>query len=549
MKFNFFIKHTAIVITIVVLFFSCKTNVKGDWRLNVIHSIEDDVSIVGSVDFLKLIEKSAIMDSEYMPDEYKGMMSMYVQNTLQSENLGFQIEGNNYFVVANDEKGLVKYIFFMADVLNEDKMAKNLKFLVGGAKDKEKYTYLTTNEGIVLGWDQSNLIGLMKGEGYTESNISSKSLLEKLLDSRSNLSNKQDGLAEFLNRKDDVNAFIYLDAYTKMASSIAGLTINNNSNTNSTGDRVVGSLNFLNGSTELNVDLKTDENTNYAIFKDSLLDEKYFNYLSNNEKLIAFFLGNLNLDALVNNPIFKQQFSDLYTQLGFLLSTFDLEVTDLSKMFTGEYALSVLDFESSLSSSEEAIFDAFGNPDDDFFDDASEEEFYNYLDNYDSQNSSFSTAFLLSIGLTDSSSVSKLIEKYNLDSLSQEIIPLNVDLSMLVKENILFISSSNNVLNTLRDKGKLSTYSHANSVKLPAYGFVNTDTNRIPDLFKKYLVNEYGNSILEIFTLLNSVEFNSTNSSAVFELSINDKNNNSLKVLIDGILSELSKNMPIEAFI
>ena len=549
MKFNSFIKHTAIVITIVILFFSCKTNVKGDWRLNVIHSIEDDVSIVGSVDFLKLIEKSAIMDSEYMPDEYKGMMSMYVQNTLQSENLGFQIEGNNYFVVANDEKGLVKYIFFMADVLNEDKMAKNLKFLVGGAKDKEKYTYLTTNEGIVLGWDQSNLIGLMKGEGYTESNISSKSLLEKLLDSRSNLSNKQDGLAEFLNRKDDVNAFIYLDAYTKMAASIAGLTINNNSNTNSTGDRVVGSLNFLNGSTVLNVDLKTDENTNYAIFKDSLLDEKYFNYLSNNEKLIAFFLGNLNLDALVNNPIFKQQFSDLYTQLGFLLSTFDLEVTDLSKMFTGEYALSVLDFESSLSSSEEAIFDAFGNPDDDFFDDASEEEFYNYLDNYDSQNSSFSTAFLLSIGLTDSSSVSKLIEKYNLDSLSQEIIPLNVDLSMLVKENILFISSSNNVLNTLRGNGKLSTYSHANSVKSPAYGFVNTDTNRIPDLFKKHLVNEYGDSILEIFTLLNSVEFNSTNSSAVFELSINDKNNNSLKVLIDGILSELSKNMPIEAFI
>ena len=79
-----FFKSIVAIALIVALFSSCQKNIEGNWKVNVIHALEEDPSIVASVDFLKLINKSAILDSDYIPDQYKGMMAMYVQNTLQS---------------------------------------------------------------------------------------------------------------------------------------------------------------------------------------------------------------------------------------------------------------------------------------------------------------------------------------------------------------------------------------------------------------------------------------------------------------------------------
>ena len=140
------ILKTVIFSIVTILFMtSCQDDSKTNWKANVINSVEGDVAVVGSVDIMNILNKSDIMNSEFLPDEYKGMMNMYVLNTLKSENLGFKIEGNNHVVMVVNEAGEFDYVFFMADVIDEKKMSKNLKFLIGGNKEVKDYNYLTTS--------------------------------------------------------------------------------------------------------------------------------------------------------------------------------------------------------------------------------------------------------------------------------------------------------------------------------------------------------------------------------------------------------------------
>jgi hypothetical protein len=144
LQFKFIIKPLFFTIFSILILASCQKEVQNNWKSNVINAVEGDVAIVASIDFMNVIKKSDLMNSEFLPNKYKGMMNMYVLNTLQSENLGFKIEGNNHVVLVTNQAGEFDYVFFMADVLNEKKMSKNLKFLIGGKKENKDYKYLTT---------------------------------------------------------------------------------------------------------------------------------------------------------------------------------------------------------------------------------------------------------------------------------------------------------------------------------------------------------------------------------------------------------------------
>ena len=539
-----FFKSIVTIVLILVLFSSCQKNIEGNWKVNVIHALKEDPSIVASVDFLKLINKSAILDSDYIPDQYKGMMAMYVQNTLNSENLGFQVEGNNHFVVALDSMGIVKYVFFMADVLDEQKMSKSLKFLIGGAKDVDDYNFLSTTQGVVFGWDKNHLIGLMKGPDINDLNFSSKKTLKKLLDSKSISSEKQDGLEDFLEREDDANAFIYLNAYSKMVASISGINYTSKGDSNFS-EKIITALNFLEGKIELSADLISDEKNKIVLFKDKPLNSTFFDYLTSNGKLISFFFGNFNLDALVNNSTLRNQYADLYAELDLFLVPFDLQLTDLSNIFTGECSFSLLDIEFN-SDNIENQFDPFGDQDDGFFDDVSEDEFYDYLDNYDDLKSTYSFSYLLSFSLIDSSAIMDLLNTNNPDFSKGNVYPINEEMSALVKNNVLFLSSNELILSIINQKGRLTTFPKTSEFATPAYGHIVTDTSHLPNSFKKYLENEFGNSTTEILLLFKSIEYKADNTNASFEITFENEKENSLKFLLETILQEFSKNTPFE---
>ena len=528
---------------------SCQNNSKNNWKANVINSVEGDVAVVGSIDIMNILNKSDIMNSEFLPEEYKGMMNMYVLNTLKSENLGFKIEGNNHVVVVVNETGEFDYVFFMADVLDEKKMSKNLKFLIGGSKEVKDYNYLTTSEGVVIAWDEKNVIGLLQNPKNKKS-TNSISILSKLLDSRDDNSIKSsEDLTDFLERKDDINAFVYSDVYSKMTLSLSGMG-NDKFNSLDFKDRnVVFSGNINNGNIlfESSFDSPNQDNE-LRPFMEKPINSDYLNYLSNNGQLLAFFLANINIEGIVKSPELILQFGQVFKELEILLKQFDLNLEDISNTITGEMSFSILDLNTNFDASAD-ISDAFGSNDDDFFNDLSEDEFYEFYDNYDNQNSETTPKMLLSLGIKNKNSIVNLFKKFNYEVSENVIVNLDNQISFLLKDKTLFIGSPESLLVLLNENGKLIKYNPINEIDTPIYGFINTDTMLIPNNFRNQIDDEFGAAYMNLLSEIKYVEFKSTVSSGRLEIVMDNKQDNALKVLVNSILKSFSNNVPIESFI
>ena len=528
---------------------SCQNNSKNNWKANVINSVEGDVAVVGSIDIMNILNKSDIMNSEFLPEEYKGMMNMYVLNTLKSENLGFKIEGNNHVVVVVNETGEFDYVFFMADVLDEKKMSKNLKFLIGGSKEVKDYNYLTTSEGVVIAWDEKNVIGLLQNPKNKKS-TNSISILSKLLDSRDDNSIKSsEDLTDFLERKDDINAFVYSDVYSKMTLSLSGMG-NDKFNSLDFKDRnVVFSGNINNGNIlfESSFDSPNQDNE-LRPFMEKPINSDYLNYLSNNGQLLAFFLANINIEGIVKSPELILQFGQVFKELEKSLKQFDLNLEDISNTITGEMSFSILDLNTNFDASAD-ISDAFGSNDDDFFNDLSEDEFYEFYDNYDNQNSETTPKMLLSLGIKNKNSIVNLFKKFNYEVSENVIVNLDNQISFLLKDKTLFIGSPESLLVLLNENGKLIKYNPINEIDTPIYGFINTDTMLIPNNFRNQIDDEFGAAYMNLLSEIKYVEFKSTVSSGRLEIVMDNKQENALKVLVNSILKSFSNNVPIESFI
>ena len=528
---------------------SCQNNSKNNWKANVINSVEGDVAVVGSIDIMNILNKSDIMNSEFLPEEYKGMMNMYVLNTLKSENLGFKIEGNNHVVVVVNETGEFDYVFFMADVLDEKKMSKNLKFLIGGSKEVKDYNYLTTSEGVVIAWDEKNVIGLLQTPKNKKS-TNSISILSKLLDSRDDNSIKSsEDLTDFLERKDDINAFVYSDVYSKMTLSLSGMG-NDKFNSLDFKDRnVVFSGNINNGNIlfESSFDSPNQDNE-LRPFMEKPINSNYLNYLSNNGQLLAFFLANINIEGIVKSPELILQFGQVFKELEKSLKQFDLNLEDISNTITGEMSFSILDLNTNFDASAD-ISDAFGSNDDDFFNDLSEDEFYEFYDNYDNQNSETTPKMLLSLGIKNKNSIVNLFKKFNYEVSENVIVNLDNQISFLLKDKTLFIGSPESLLVLLNENGKLIKYNPINEIDTPIYGFINTDTMLIPNNFRNQIDDEFGAAYMNLLSEIKYVEFKSTVSSGRLEIVMDNKQENALKVLVNSILKSFSNNVPIESFI
>ena len=65
-----------------MLMFSSDNNT---WESNIIGAIEGQIALIGSANFMEIIEKSSIMDAEIFSGMYKSILMGY----LDSENLAY----------------------------------------------------------------------------------------------------------------------------------------------------------------------------------------------------------------------------------------------------------------------------------------------------------------------------------------------------------------------------------------------------------------------------------------------------------------------------
>ena len=105
-------------------------------EFNMISSI-DNHAVIFSYDFMKLMDKSKVQNSEDMPMEVKMAMSIYIGNMLNSSNMGIRLEGNNHVVITTADNGEADLFFLSAEVVNEDKVKKGVKDFFKGKSFEE----------------------------------------------------------------------------------------------------------------------------------------------------------------------------------------------------------------------------------------------------------------------------------------------------------------------------------------------------------------------------------------------------------------------------
>lgn len=518
---------------------SCDKPIDHTWKANVVHAIKDDVALISSVDLLTVLDKSDLINSSSLPDEYK-VMSTYVQNTLKAENLGLKLEGNIHAVVVSDKQGNFDYLFFMADVVNAKKLGKNLKFLIGGKKEVDDFNFLTTNNGIVLGWDNDNLIGVLKNP-LSQSNENTKAIVSRLLNLRIDKVSPIDNIDDYFNRKDDLNALILLQNYAKMTASLAGINLSSVAN-----DQLLISGNFNAGSISFESTIFSTNINGLTFLKNQPLDPQYMNYLSDNGRLISFLQANLAMDEFINHSDFLTQYEPIIQEINAILSPSNLSFNDVKGLFNGEFSMSLIDFEVALEDElNEDLFSSFNSEDDDFFNDVSEDDFYDFYDNYDNEKNEVNAKFLFVFGIKNIDALIAIAKENNFDLSQENIIELDSETAILLKDNKLYLGNPIFLMQQIKSANSLATFKHSQTISSPVYGYINSDTTLMPINFNNYIKSEMGPSFYGLINQVKLVSFKGSGKSYSFDVELKNNSENSLKIIVEGILKSFYGNGPV----
>ena len=248
-------------------------------EFNMISSI-DNHAVIFSYDFMKLMDKSKVQNSEDMPMEVKMAMSIYIGNMLNSSNMGIRLEGNNHVVITTAENGESDLVFLTAEVVNEDKVKKGVKdFFKGKSFEEDGLHFIEHKFSNTLAvWDKDHILFIHTENDAIDLKAKAKSILEaRIVEGAEN-----DVLENYLNREDDMNAIVYLDKWMellKKESDMASLDEDFLSLYDST--YIIGSGNFLPGKIVFEMEMHGDKlkNSKYNLLPGKPISNGFMNYL------------------------------------------------------------------------------------------------------------------------------------------------------------------------------------------------------------------------------------------------------------------------------
>ena len=87
-------------------------------------------------------------------------------------------------------------------------------------------------------------------------------------------------------------------------------------------------------------------------------------------------------------------------------------------------------------------------------------------------------------------------------------------------------------------------YTNIASIDDPIYMSVNTDVSSYPEGFISIINSELGESFYNVMSTVSSFDIKGNNDEIIYTIKMSNKNENSLKQLIDMILQEVMKNNP-----
>ena len=486
-------KNTILFFSIVFAFFSCQED-EVNWSDKIIKS-EKDVVAVLSVDFMDLLSKADLKNSKEMPIDQKMILNGML-STLDSEMLGFEIEGTHRLFVVPKNAEMNGAVFIVGNIINKDQFEKTIKDLFGAEKiGKENVIFYGIEQyNSVIGFNSTNFIaGVSMDSDFAKEKISFYFEDQPY--------NENLAMDDYLTRDDDLSCYLSIEQmmtfYTEINSTFSQLPDIKGLD-NQYGSSALIALNFNKGSMDLMGKSYHDGTMQNQFYADESVSDKYKNFLTDNDQLIAFGFANVLM-----NDFLKQidQFSSIdgFNEVNRVLRNLGTSSSDISEILNGQFAISLLDVPLK------KIYNS--NPE-----------------------------FIFSMGIKNNIMFSDFLTNNGIQFGEDKIAAFKDKLFMFLDQDVFHVSTNSNLINKLKDEGALSNFTliDENLFNKPFYLSINMDQDKLPQNFQEELLKEQ--KLEDLFSQIEKITFSGENKEAIFSIVFDDVEENSLYQLIDLML-------------
>ena len=503
-------------------------------EFNMISSI-DNHAVIFSYDFMKLMDKSKVQNSEDMPIEVKMAMSMYLGNMLNSSNMGIRLEGNNHTVITTTDNGEIDFGFLIAEVVNENKVKKGIKdFFKGKDFEEDGLHFIEHNLSHTLAaWDSSHIIFI-----YTENDtLDLKIKAKAILDARKIEGAENAVLENYLEREDDINVIMYLDKWMELAKKEANeVELDEDFLSLYDDTYIISSGNFLPGKIVFEMEMHGDKlkDSKYNLLPGKPISNGFMNYLSN-EVPMMFGVASINMDAVFNmmlqNDEMQSLFSNRVEQIG-------LTEKEMRGLLTGEFSASLIGVEMKPNPFYELQVALI---EDDFFADMEE----SYIPNPPEIPS---PVYLIAVGLNDPDKLRNLYSTLHMIEDKGGYFSTGSDSFFVFSDNKLMITSDESVAAKLGKGQVLKEYKPSSEISSSLYGEVIPNLDNLPQALKDMVIENAGNEGEELLKFMNEFEkvtFSGSFDKMKLEVVMADKETNSIEVITSKLMKQVMQNMSL----
>lgn len=503
-------------------------------EFNMISSI-DNHAVIFSYDFMKLMDKSKVQNSEDMPMEVKMAMSLYLGNMLNSSNMGIRLEGNNHTVITTTDNGEIDFGFLTAEVVNEDKVKKGIKDFFKGKSFEEDGLHFIEHDfsHTLAAWDSSHIVFI-----YTENDaVDLKTKAKAILDARKIEGAENDVLENYLEREDDMNVIVYLDKWMELAKKEAdGVELDEEFLSLYNDTYMIGAGNFLPGKIVFEMEMHGDKlkDSKYNLLPGNPISNEFMSYLSNEDPMM-FGVASINMDAVFNvmlqNDEMKGQFSDGVKKMGWTEK-------EMRGLLTGEFSASLIGVEMKPNPYYELQASLMA---DDLFAELEE----SYIPN---PSEIPSPVYLVTIGLNDPDKLKFLFTTLNVIENEGGYFTAGSDGFFVFSEDNLMVTSDESIAITLGSGKKLKEYKSDSDIASSLYGEIIPNLDNLPQGFKDMVIENAGNEGGEVLKFMNEFEkvtFSGSFDKMKLEVVMADKESNSIEVITGKLMKQVMQNMSL----
>lgn len=472
-------------------------------EFNILASIKHPVAFT-SVNVMELLAKSNIENSTDLPAQIKMMVVPQINQHLNSEAQGLKLEGNIPFIVTANEDGSFKSIVSILEVLDAKKVGSSLSLYFGGKVQSEadvsilKGMMSGTGQELFFAWDNSQLVSVFAENGAKDEAIS-------LLNSKSIDAPANEKVKSFLDNRSDFSSLVFMDTYTNLSNFFSETKMDEELMEAYEGVTVVANANFNNGNFTFSSDLEGENFTSskFNSINKNTVDKSFLNYLTEENKAILYGTASLNLDAFLNiEEQTKSEQGDLETEL----NKIGLKKEDITKILTGEFALSLLNIENVKVMNGDNF-------------------------SYEDQ-----PKYLLTCGVKDTALLKATLVK-NEDVKVIENYYVIEKTFIGVYDNKLFVSLNESLIQNISNGGQLTASDI--SISNPLFGNIVSDVNQLPESYKKLLLAEGGEEVLKIYNEIESINFIGDINHTEFKLELSDNSKNAFEVFTSTLIKNL----------